>query len=120
MLKALALIGMMFTGSLFAAAALPNDLDTQLENTHTRATNAATFETMAAQSVYAVDDGARVTLNTSLTQSFEQMEKALGVSPLLSLHTIETEVKATEACAYYRGAVITLAEQLDEQNVEAE
>lgn len=101
----------MFIGSIFAAAeavtaALPND--EQLQHAHTRATNAATFEIMATQSAVAAGDEERAILNTSLTQRFEQMEKDLGVSPLLTLHTIETKDNATSACTYYSGAKSTL------------
>lgn len=128
MLKTLALIGMIFVGSLFAAAsdaALSSDLNTQLQHTHRRATYAATFETMAAQSARAADDEARVTLNTSLTQRFAQMERDLGVSTTLTLHTIETKDNATSACTYYSGAkstllalMQTLTEKLDKRESE--
>jgi hypothetical protein len=111
MLKALVLIGMIFVGSLFAAgadAALSDDLGTQLRYASIRAINAATFETMAAQSAMAADDDARATLNTSLTQRFTQMERDLGVSTTLTLHTIETKDNATSACTYYSDAKSTL------------
>ena len=131
MLKMLSLIGMIFVGSLFAAetAALPtvDDLDTQLRQTHQRATNAATFEVMAVQSACAADDEARAILNISLINSFKQMEKEIGVSSLLTLQTIETKEGATAACTYYMGAKATLSAlvqrltiQLDERYEEAE
>lgn len=110
MLKTLSLIGMMFVGGLFAAgeAALSNDLDTQLQHTHRRATCAATFGTMAAQSAVAVDDEARCVFNTDLAARFTAMEAELGVSPLLTLHTIETVENARNALDYYTGAKETL------------
>ena len=127
MFKTLMLIGMMFVASVFAAENAqapvafntPENLDEQLHQTQSRVVNATTFQTMSAQSVVAIDDQSRELLNVSLMQRFEQMEATLGVSPLLTMHTIGTKDEATEACTYYsdaRNALLDLMRNMTEQS----
>lgn len=115
MFRCLTLIGIIFVGSIFAAADAESadlidleSLEAKLQKTHKAVINAATFETISVQAAMVAEDAARIPFDEDLVVRYNSMEQ--GLSALLELHSIRTKAEATDACAYYQSTVTTLSD----------
>ena len=100
MLKVLVILGILVTGSFFAAET-KEQLEQQLAQIHERTSAAGKFAQLAQ---YVIDNESKATeSNDSLTQQFEEMRQNQGESSLIVLRDIATKEKAQAARAYYLG-----------------
>lgn len=100
MLKVLVILGILVTGSFFAAET-KEQLEQQLEQIHERTLAAGKFAQLAQ---YVTDnEGEASELNDLLTQQFEEMRQNQGESSLIVLRAIATKEEAQTARAYYLG-----------------
>ena len=100
MLKVLVILGILVTGSFFAAET-KEQLEQQLEQIHERTLAAGKFAQLAQ---YVTDnEGEASELNDILTQQFEEMRQNQGESSLIVLRAIATKEEAQTARAYYLG-----------------
>ena len=100
MLKVLVILGILVTGSFFAAET-KEQLEQQLEQIHERTLAAGKFAQLAQ---YVTDnEGEASESNDLLTQQFEEMRQNQGESSLIVLRAIATKEEAQTARAYYLG-----------------
>ena len=101
MLKALIVIGFIFSGNLFASEIGGEDLNQLREQIHQRALNALKFGQYAK--FVLENDAPASEIDKLLTQEFEAMNQNQGESPLITLRSIATKDDAAAARAYYLG-----------------
>jgi len=100
MLKVLVILGILVTGSFFAAET-KEQLEQQLEQIHERTSAAGKFAQLAK---CVVDNESKASeLSNSLTAQFDEMQQNQGENSLITLRGIATKEEAQAARAYYLG-----------------
>ena len=101
MLKALIVIGFIFSGNFFASEIGDENLNQLREQIHQRALSAVKFGQYAK--FVLENDTLASEIDKLLIQEFEAMNQSQGESPLITLRSIATKDDAAAARAYYLG-----------------
>ena len=101
MLKALIVIGFIFSGNFFASEIGDENLNQLREQIHQRALSAVKFGQYAK--FVLENDTPASEIDKLLIQEFEAMNQSQGESPLITLRSIATKDDAAAARAYYLG-----------------